>query len=46
MLDHIGSGVTKDNLVVVEEAPVLTSKAATKCQKLPQKVSGEVGQEP
>ena len=39
MLDHIGTGGTKDNHVLVEEAPVLTSKAATKRHKLKLKVS-------
>jgi len=38
VLDHIGTGGTKDDPVLVEEAPVLTSKAATKRQKLTLKV--------
>ena len=39
MLDHIGTGGTKDNPVLIKEAPVLTSKAATRRQKLKLKVS-------
>ena len=39
MLDHTGTGGTKDNHVVVEEAPVIISNAASKRQKLELKVS-------
>ena len=39
MLDHTGIGDTKDNPVVIEEAPVIISNAASKRQKLELKVS-------
>ena len=39
MLDHTGIGGTKDNPVVVEEAPVIISNAASKSQMLELKVS-------
>jgi len=39
VLDHTGTGGIKDNPVVVEEAPVIISNAASKCQKLELKVS-------
>ena len=39
MLDHTRNGGTKDNHVVVEEAPVIISNAASKRQKLELKVS-------
>ena len=39
MLDHIGTAGTKDNPVVIEEAPVIISNAASKRQKLEVKAS-------
>ena len=39
MLDHTGIGDTKDNPVVIEEAPVIISNAASKRQKLELKVT-------
>ena len=39
MLDHTRTGGTKDNPVVVEEALVIISNAASKRQKLELKVS-------
>ena len=39
MLDHTRTGGTKDNPIVVEEAPVIISNAASKRQKLELKVS-------
>jgi len=39
VLDHTGTGGIKDNSVVVEEALVIISNAASKRQKLELKVS-------
>jgi len=39
VLDHTGTGGTKDNPIVVEEAPVIISNAASKRQELELKVS-------
>ena len=39
MLDHTGTGGIKDNSVVVKEALVIISNAASKRQKLELKVS-------
>ena len=39
MLDHTRNRGTKDNPVLVEEAPMLASKAATKRQKVELKLN-------